>query len=432
VPTVFWLGVSDGALSGLAWVGLVLALALLAGFANAPLLLALWAIYMSFVHVGQIFYGYGWETLLLETTFLAVFVAPAWDPRPFPPRQPPSVVVIVLLRWLAFRLMLGAGLIKLRGDPCWRDLTCLVYHYETQPIPNPVSWFLFRAPVAVHKLGVLFNHFAELVVPWFVFGPRRLRNPAGVVLVLFQLMLIVSGNLSFLNWLTVVVCIAVFDDRFLARLLPARLAAAAEAVAPQSSRLRTRVAIGLAVLVAWLSVAPVVNMLSPQQAMNASFDPLELVNTYGAFGSVGRERDEVVLQGTDDADPATARWVDYEFRYTPGDPMRRPCVVSPYQPRLDWQIWFAAMESVEDNPWLVHLVIKLLEADRPALDLLDPHGPFRDHAPRFVRARLFRYRFTNRGEPGWWVRSDRGEYLPPLALDSPALVAYRERSGWID
>ena len=159
---------------------------------------------MSFAHVGQIFYGYGWDILLLETGFLAIFLAPLWRLGPFPARTPPSPVVIVLLRWLIFRLMLGAGLIKLRGDPCWRDLTCLVFHYETQPNPNPLSWWFHQLPPWFHKLEVLFNHLVELVAPFFVFGPRRARHVAGGLMVLFQVLLILSGNLSFLNWLTLV------------------------------------------------------------------------------------------------------------------------------------------------------------------------------------------------------------------------------------
>lgn len=220
LPTLFWLNASDAAFRAGGYVGLGLSLLVLFGLANVPILLALWLLYMSFVHVGQIFYGYGWETLLLETGFLAIFLAPLGRPGPFPRRAPPSPVVIVLLRWLVFRLMLGAGLIKLRGDPCWRDLTCLVYHYETQPNPNPLSWYFHQAPVWFHRIEVLFNHVVELVAPFFVFGPRRARLVAGALVVLFQVILILSGNLSFLNWLTIAAAVACFDDTVFAPLLP--------------------------------------------------------------------------------------------------------------------------------------------------------------------------------------------------------------------
>jgi hypothetical protein len=220
IPSLFWLGISDRALLVAAWIGVGLAAMVVAGLANVPLMLLLWALYMSFVNVGQDWYGYGWEIQLLETGFLAVFLCPLVDARPFP-RLPPPPAVIWLFRWLIVRIMLGAGLIKLRGDRCWRDLTCLYYHYETQPLPNPVSWWLHFRPHWFQKLGVLFNHAAELAAPWLVVWPRVARLAAGVVMLAFQLTLIVSGNLSFLNWLTIVPILACFDDGLLGRVLPA-------------------------------------------------------------------------------------------------------------------------------------------------------------------------------------------------------------------
>jgi hypothetical protein len=434
LPTLFWLNASDTAFAAGAWIGLVLAACVLLGLANAPILAALWLLYMSYVHVGQLFYGYGWEMLLLEAGFLAIFFCPLLDPRPFPPKTPPSTIVVVLLRWLAFRLMFGAGLIKLRGDPCWRDLTCMLYHYETQPLPNPLSFYLHQMPAWFHRGEVLFNHFVELVVPWFVFGPRRLRHAAGAFLVAFQALLILSGNLSFLNWLTIAVCLSCFDDGVWARLLPERLRERAQALAAHtdagpSRRFAER---ALAVVIGALSVNPVLNMLSPGQLMNATFDPFELVNTYGAFGSIGRERNEIVLQGTDDADPGPeARWIDYEFKCKPGDVDRRPCVVSPYHYRLDWQMWFAAMSRAEDEPWLLHLVDKLLRGDPGVLGLM-ADGPFRRAPPRYIRAELFHYEFSRPGEGGraWWRRTRLGPYLPPLGRDSPLLADVLDASGW--
>src|SRR5581483_4956971 len=278
------------------------------------------------------------------------------------------------------RVMLAAGLIKLRGDKCWRDLTCLYYHYETQPIPNPLSRRLHFMPHWFHQAGAVFNHLSELGMPWLVFGPRLARHVSGVVLLLFQIFLIVSGNLSFLNWLTIVPIVACFDDGLLARVLPARLVARAEraareAVPSPAQRVTTW---ALVALVAMLSVRPVQNLLSHHQAMNTSFDSLELVNTYGAFGTVGRLRPEIVFEGTRDAEPTDdAHWKEYDFPCKPGDVARRPCVVAPYQPRLDWQIWFAAMSSPEHYPWMLHLVWKLLHDDPGTLGLLATN-PFPD------------------------------------------------------
>lgn len=427
-PSLFWFGCPDGLLVGLAWAGVGLSALVLGGLANAPILLALWAVYLSFIRVGQVWYGYGWEIQLCETGFLAAFLAPALDPRPFP-RRAPAAPAVWLFWWLIARIMLGAGLIKLRGDACWRDLTCLDHHFETQPIPNPLSPLFHALPRWAHAAGVLFNHAAELGAPLLLIGPRRLRHAGAAVIVAFQGSLIVSGNLSFLNWLTVVPALACFDDGAWARVLPRAWVARARAAAPASPWAR-RAAWALAAAVALLSVPPVRNLLSGRQVMNTSFDRLALVNTYGAFGSVGRDRDEIVFEGTRDADPGPgARWRPYEFRCKPGDVRRRPCVVSPLQPRLDWQVWFAAMGSPADAPWTLHLVWKLLHRDRGVLSLL-AGDPFPEGPPRYVRARLWRYRFARAGEHGWWHRELLGEWLPPLSADDPQLRRIVAAFGW--
>jgi hypothetical protein len=435
LPSLFWLNASDGFLLACAWLGVALSLAVLAGFANAPLMGLVWALYMSFVHVGQIFYGYGWESLLLETGFLAIFLAPPWDPRPIPRSSSPEPVVW-LLRWLAFRLMFGAGLIKIRGDDCWTDLTCLAYHYETQPNPSPLSYFFHQAPGWFHQGGVLFNHFVELIAPWGVFGPRRVRHVAGAFLVAFQVILILSGNLSFLNWLTIVVCLSCFDDTLLKRLVPARFAARLaqlEVVAAvQPTKLRRRVILGLVAVVCVLSLNPIVNMLSTRQAMNASFEPFHLVNTYGAFGSVGKTRYEVVIEGTDAATPdESAVFREYEFHCKPGDPARRPCVVSPYHYRLDWQMWFLALGTLQREPWAMSFVYRLLEGEKSVTGLL-AKNPFPDRPPRYVRGVYYRYHFARPGDPdgAWWRRELVGEYFRPLSRDDPDLQRFLLRHGF--
>jgi hypothetical protein len=431
-PTLFWLGASDEWFQACAWLGLGASLALLLGLANAPLLALLWLLYGSFARVGQIFYGYGWDILLLETGFLGIFLAPLWRPGPFPRASPPSRTVIVLLRWLTLRLMLGAGLIKLRIDPCWRDLSCMVFHYETQPNPNPLSWYFHQLPFWFHQLEVLGNHAVELVAPLFVFGPRRLRLVAGLSIIAFQVLLILSGNLSFLNWLTIAVAIACLDDGLLRPLAPerwlARLDASVSGAREGSAARIARYA--LAAGVAVLSVSPVLNMLSPHQQMNVAFDPFDLVNSYGAFGRITRERFEIVLEGTPDdpRDPA-ARWVEYEFACKPGAPSRRPCWISPYHLRLDWQMWFLAMPRSGPEPWFLHLVAKLLEGDAATRRLLAP-GPFETGPPRAIRAQYYAYRLTRPGESGWWERRLVRAYLPPLTRDDPRLLEALRRRGW--
>jgi Lipase maturation factor len=432
-PSIFWIADSDRVLFGAGWLGIVLSLLVLGGYANALVLLALWALHLSVCNVGQIFYGFGWEMQLLETGFLCVFLVPLLDGRPFPRRAPP-LIVIWLLRWLILRIMLGAGLIKLRGDPCWRDLTCLDYHFETQPIPSPLTPWFHALPHGAHKAGVAFNHFVELVVPFFVFGPRRVRLVAGGFLLALQVVLILSGNLAYLNWLTIVPILACFDDGLWRRLLPRALRERAEraAAAAAPSTWQRRAVAALGVVVVLLSVEPVFNLLSSEQAMNTSFNRLQLVNTYGAFGSVGRERDEIVFEGTlDETIGPQTRWVAYEWKCKPGDPARRPCWMSPYHRRLDWLIWFAAMGPPQQSPWAVHLVWKLLQADRGALGLL-AGDPFGGRKPRFVRATLYRYHLNPPRAKLWWDRSVLRPWLPPLSADDPDLRAFIEARGWVD
>ncbi|MET0793096.1 MAG: lipase maturation factor family protein [Polyangiaceae bacterium] len=429
LPSLFWLSSSDATMEACAWLGVALSLSVSAGFANAPLLSALWLLYLSFVHIGQIFYGYGWESLLCETGFLAIFLVPALSLKPLSGSVPWPV--LFLLRWLSFRVMFGAGLIKLRGDPCWHDLSCLNYHYETQPLPNPFSALYHHLPARVHQLGVLFNHFVELIVPFGVFGPRRVRHAAGALIIVFQLCLISSGNLAFLNWLTIVVTLSCFDDTAFARLLPNRWRPTLPTGSGPLGRPRWIVTGLLLSVIGLLSFDPLFNLLSPKQRMNAGFDPFSLVNTYGAFGSITRERNEIVLEGSAATSlDENTRWVPFELPCKPGDPARRPCFVAPYQYKLDWQLWFAAFGSAGQEPWLLHLIEKLLRGDH-VVDSLFALQPFQDQPPRYVRALFYRYRFAEAGQAGsYWQRELLGEYLRPLSLDDPDFQAYLASHGF--
>jgi len=423
VPTIFWLGVSDHTLSACAWLGVILSAAAVASVTNAVLWLLLWALYLSFVGVGQIFYGYGWELMMLEAGFIAVFLCPLKTWRPFPPDDPPPQLALWLVRWMLFRVMLGAGLIKLRGDACWRDLSCLDYHFETQPLPNPLSPFFHHLPHFILHGGVLINHVVELIVPWFLFFPSPVGVWAALATVAFQFLLILSGNLSWLNYLTIALCIPCLDDRFWSRLLPRALTRRVPPAPDRAPCPARRLAVKtFAVVIGCLSIGPVMNLLSPGQAMNASFDPLHLVNTYGAFGSVGRERIQIVLQGTEDAAPDDAsHWVDYEYKCQPVDPARRPCLLSPYQLRLDWQAWFLPFADYRAEAWLPSLTRKLLDADPGALGLFAA-DPFAGRRPRWVRAYAYEYRFARSGEPGWWVRTPLAPYMPPFSRGDPRLA----------
>jgi Lipase maturation factor len=434
LPSIFWFTHSDTALLTAAWIGFLLSCVMVAGFANVPLLTTIWFLYMSFVHVGQEWYGFGWEIQLNETGFLAIFLCPLFEMRPFPKHAPP-MPIISLFRWLIFRMMLGSGLIKIRGDEVWRNGTALYYHFETQPIPGPLSrWFHFL-PRQILKAGVWFNFLAELVAPFFVFWPRLARQVAGIIIILFQITLILSGNLSFLNWLTIVPALACFDDGFWSKLLPdslVRKAKAASQIAEPSRGMLTTSWV-ITCIVAALSIQPVMNMLSPGQIMNTSYDPLDLVNTYGAFGSVGQERLNVVFEGTMDLNPGdSANWQPYIYKGLPVALNQRPPQIAPYQLHLDWQMWFAAMGTPDQYPWTLHLVWKLLHNDTNATSLF-ARNPFSDKPPRYIRAILYRYRFADPGNPQglWWNRDRVNVWIPPMSANDPVLIDFLKGAQWI-
>jgi hypothetical protein len=417
-PTLFHLvGYSDRRLVIAAWAGVALSaiatLGLFDGvvytvpFASMFIFAALWVLYLSIVNIGQTFYSFGWESLLLETGFLAIFLGPV--------TTVPQFSLIVLLRWLLFRVEFGAGMIKMRGDRCWRDLTCLYYHHETQPMPNPLSWYFHHLPKRLHRIEVLGNHFAQLVVPWFLFFPQPIASLAALVIVITQSWLVVSGNFAWLNFITIALAISAFDNAALARVFPIAPDQPLETPLPYLG-----LTLGCTALIVFLSYRPARNLLSRRQIMNTSFDPFHIVGTYGAFGSVTKERFEVVIEGTVEPvlTPQTV-WREYEFKGKPGDVKRRPPQVAPYHLRLDWLMWFAAMSSPMYHEWFIPLLAQLLEADRATLRLLRKE-PFDGQAPRFVRALLYLYRFTTakerRDTGAWWHRELVGDYVPPVSL----------------
>jgi hypothetical protein len=432
LPSLFWISHTDTALLSAAWIGFALSCVVAAGYANALLLGVLWFLYLSIVNVGQEWYGYGWEIQLTETGFLAIFLCPLLDMRPFP-RYAPPFPIIVLFRWLICRIMLGSGLIKYRGDVIWRNSTALDYFFETQPIPGPLSrWFHFL-PRGILKVGVWFNWLAELIAPWFVFGPQLARHIAGVIIVLLQIFIILSGNLSFLNWLTIIPALACFDDSFWSRLLPRRIVHKAQLAADQAevSKPMLTTAWVIAGLVSLLSIQPVLNILSPGQIMNTSFDPLNLVNTYGAFGTVGQERLNVVFEGTANENPdETADWKPYVYKGLPVLLDKSSPQIAPYQPRLDWQMWFASMGSPDQYPWTLNLVWKLLHNNPEAVGLFGS-SPFPDAPPKYIRAVLYRYKFAEAGNPQglWWNRERIGIWLPAMSAQDPRLIEFLKSSG---
>ncbi|MFA9445391.1 lipase maturation factor family protein [Egicoccus sp. AB-alg6-2] len=414
-PSLFHLGYADRLAVGGAWFGMALSAAVVLGLPQAAgtattlaTFAVLWLLYLSYVNVGQVWYAFGWESILLEAGFLAMFLGGHDSAVPWP--------ALLLVRWLLFRVEFGAGLIKWRGDPCWRDLTCLDYHHETQPLPSVFSWHFHRLPRSLHRIEVAANHVTQLLLPALLFLPQPLAGITAVAVLVTQAWLVVSGNFAWLNLVTMVLATAALPDTWLGGtggplgvLAPREVAA----TTPGWFAVLVSMVAAAQVVMSWW---PVRNLLSRTQRMNASFNPLHLVGTYGAFGSVTRHRFEIVLEGTLDPDPdEDADWHAYEFPAKPTDPRRRPPQVAPYHLRLDWLLWFAAMRPGPGprDRWFLALLERLLEGD-PGIRRLLRVDPFDGRAPTAVRARRYHYRFTSRAERrdtgAWWHRERAGDY----------------------
>jgi hypothetical protein len=424
-PSLFHWRYSDRLLDVVAWTGLILStLALLGITERGPIAvsiaawLVLYVLYLSIVNVGQKFFAFGWESMLLEAGFFTAFLGPS--------HVRPSVIPILILRWMLFRTEMGAGLIKLRHDPCWRDLTCLYYHYETQPLPNPLSWYFHRVPKSMHRFSALVSHFIQVIVPFALFAPQPIAAIAGALIIFHQLVLIVSGNYSWLNWLTVILGFSSFDDHILAFTGPHYTPALVARPLAFDILLYVLAAATIA-----LSIRPALNLISPNQMMNYSYNPFHLVGAYGAFGQVGRERYEIVIEGTSDGviTPAT-EWREYAFKAKPGDLKRLPPQVAPYHLRLDWLIWFLPFSVVVTpsgirvpgySRWFFNFIQRLLSNDSAILRLMGKN-PFPDAPPAFIRALFYCYRYTTpeqrRQTGAWWTRQLLGVYLPPISADA--------------
>jgi hypothetical protein len=425
VPTLAWLDASDAALWGMCVAGASAGILLAAGIAPTLTGAACWILYLSLSHAVPLFLGFQWDTLLLEAGLIAVFLYPSgWRVTGWRTRQP-ARPALFLIRWLLFRLMLGSGLAKLGGgDPVWRDLTALAFHYETQPIPTWTAWLMHQLPLWAHKASTLVMFVVELALPWLIFAPRRPRHLAFTGLAGLQIVLLATGNFAFFNWLSLVLCLVLVEDAAWPAIVKRRLAPPGGESAPGL--------IGWGRRAGWLAAA-VVAIVSGYHQAQRSFvideipapvrkvlgwiSPLRSLNGYGLFVNMRTERPEITIEGTVDGE----EWRPYAFRWKPGDPARRPPFVAPHQPRLDWQMWFAALGDCRRNPWVVALMRRILEGSPPVMGLLDG-DPFEGRRPRSMRAVLWKYRFTDpatRAETGaWWVRERKGLYC--LELNEPS------------
>jgi len=428
LPTLCWLSADDGFLRFLCGGGVILSLAVFFGLAQAPALLLLWAFYLSLVTVGGDFLAFQWDILLLETGLLAVFFAPLRIRPNLARERPPPAIVLFLVRWLLFRLMFLSGAVKLAsGDAAWRRWIALNFHYETQPLPTWPGWYAHQLPEWFQKSSVSVMFFIELVVPFLIFAPRRLRFLACAALVWLQALIAATGNYCFFNLLTVVLCVPLLDDAFLKRFLPGRLGAfpAAWSLKIRRSLWKRCLAAPFAVVLVAVSsllgasrIGLVRDVPDFARPVLGWVTPFRSINSYGLFAVMTVSRPEIIVEGSRDG----RTWVEYEFRWKPGNLKRRPAFVAPHQPRLDWQMWFAALGSYRHNPWFINFLQRLLEGSPEVLALLEKN-PFPGQPPRYVRAILYRYHFTDRTtrrEGGyWWRRQPLGLYCPVISLRKP-------------
>ena len=419
LPTLFWFNASDTLIVWLPWVGAALSTLLVLNVGTRAVLPLLYVLYLSLYHAGQIFMGYQWDILLLEIGFLAILLP--WWPH----------LTVWLFRWLTFRFVFLSGAVKLlSGDPAWADWTALNFHYETQPLPTVLAWFAHQSPAAIQKFSVGTMFLIELILPFFIFLPRRLRFFAAWSFIFLECLILLTGNYNFFNLLTIALCLLLFDDRAIASWLPAIVRNSKKISieeGPQSSGVKAVFA-AFTLLVVFLSGNQIwyqFTRVAPPEWANRIMvwtDPSQIVNSYGLFSVMTTVRNEIIVEGSRDGE----HWEVYEFKYKPGDVARRPAWLTPHQPRLDWQMWFAALGTRSANPWFTKFLLGILKGSEPITRLL-AHNPFPGAPPAYVRARFFRYEFTDfeaRAANGyWWQRRYSGVYFPPIGL--PALPAGR-------
>jgi lipase maturation factor 1 len=412
MPMVFWINDSDVAIQAVGWAGAGLSLLLVFNLFPRLTLFLLYALYLSLFYAGQTFMSFQWDTFLLETGFVAFLMSLATLPG------------IWLSRWLLFRFMFMSGVVKLlSGDPNWWNLSALSYHFLTQPLPTPLAWYAAQLPPGALKFATGGTFFVELILPFLIFCPRRLRFVSAFGILLLQGCILITGNYNWFNLQTMLLCLPLFDDAAVREILPRRLVgqlqSRAENQAPR--RAATVVVSAVAALIVFCSLVQMDERFggSPPEAAQAVDDliePLHIVSSYGLFAVMTTERNEIVVEGSNDG----AEWREYDFLYKPGDVTRRPRWNIPHQPRLDWQMWFAALDDPRHPPWFTRFLERLLE-NEPTVTALLEKNPFPDKPPIYVRAQFYDYTYASREEKAagrWWNRRLLGLYFPVAHLKS--------------
>ena len=435
LPTLCWFNSSNGFLHFLCSGGVVLSLLLIVGIAPALSLVALFVFYLSLILAGQTFLSFQWDILLLETGFLSIFLAPwriwprelFWWPGAAIPATAVSRPALFLLKFLLFKLMLMSGVVKLTsGDNSWWNLTALDYHYWSQPLPTVFGWWADKSPEWFKHFSVAFCLVVESIVPFFIWAPRRLRLIAAGLMIFLQLVIALTGNYCFFNLLTIALCLLLIDDAVVASLCRGALLRRTRSTATQRrayNGLSRYAAIAVIIVTlpinAWLIFTAFKPDTEWPRLLAVAYGRAEtfrIVNGYGLFRVMTKGRDEIVIEGSADG----FDWLPYEFKWKPGDVMRAPGWCAPHQPRLDWQMWFAALGTPRENPWLGGLIVQLLQGS-PDVSRLLAKNPFPREPPRYIRAMFYRYRFTtlreHRQTGAWWKRQELREYLPTMSLN---------------
>jgi lipase maturation factor 1 len=409
MPMLFWISASDLAIRLVCWTGAGCSLLLVFNLLPRLSLLALYVLYLSLLYAGQTFMSFQWDTFLLEAGFLSLLLSLAPTPG------------IWLLRWLLFRFMFMSGVVKLSsGDPHWWDLSALSYHFFTQPLPTPLAWYAAHIPPSVLRFATGGLFFVELALPFLIFFPRRLRFCAAFGILLLQSCILITGNYNWFNLQTMLLCLLLFDDAAFRKCLPHRIVRALSRRVRQRSSKVVAVAVGT-----WGLVLVFVSLVqmderfggSPPAALRAMdqlIEPLRMVSSYGLFAVMTTERNEIIVEGSDDG----VEWREYEFKYKPGNVGRRPSWNIPHQPRLDWQMWFAALDDPRRVSWFSHFLERLLQ-NEPTVTALLEKNPFADKAPQYIRAQFYDYNFSSTAEMHtglWWQRRSMGLYFPAVRL----------------
>jgi len=426
-PTLCWISDSNGMLHVLCTAGVLCSGCAMIGIAPRYALAVLWIFYLSLVSVGQAFLNYQWDVLLLEAGFIGFLMAPSSLGFHRLNGTGPAVAVVLLLRLLLFKLMFLSGTVKLAShDEVWWDLSALTVHYQTQPLPTWIGWYAHQLSYWIQWLCCFIMFIVELIMPFFIFGTRGMRWCAFALFIGFQIAIALTGNYCFFNLLTIALCISLLDDASWVRVLPAKICTRLCAQVPRRRRLAQWSYAATAAVIATLSLSFMMLRLMPDirfpewlRTVLVTIQPFRTINTYGLFADMTTRRLEIVIEGSMDGQ----HWQCYEFKYKPGDVNRRPVFVAPHQPRLDWQMWFAALQVNRIPSWYGRFVMRILEGSPSVLSLLE-HNPFPDQPPRYVRSMLYEYRFTDsttrQATRAWWQRSTAGMYAPAVSLPAAA------------